>query len=276
MEKMKKIFGEVNMSWPKVLIFAVASAIFTAAMLVIDGLKESSFQDIGIAFECWILFAMFIIMNSKKMTEAIAKTFVFFLVSQPLIYLFQVPFSDMGMGLFGYYKRWAVITILTIPGAAIAYLVKKKNIISAGVLSVANAYLAYMSANYLRSAIFDFPHHLLSAIFCLALAVFFCVVFFDDKKLLKRLTVGFVAFVFVVCFIFTGRSHKVDVRLGKGNWDYTMDKEKVVVVEIDGSKAKIKGKHDGDTIITFTNDKGEVIEYQATVGAGNVFMTSIG
>lgn len=276
MEKMKRLFGEVNMTWPKVLIFAVVSALFTAIMLVIDGLKETSLQDIGIAFECWILFAMFIIMNSKKITEAIAKTFVFFVVSQPLIYLFQVPFSDMGMGLFGYYKRWAVITILTIPGAAIAYLVKKKNIIAAGVLSVANAYLAYASASYLRSAIFDFPHHLLSSIFCIALAIFFCVVFFDDKKLLKRLTIAFVVIVFVGSFFITGRNHEVSIRLGKGDWDYVLEQEKIVAVEIDGSKAKIKGKHDGNTAITFMNDKGEVIEYYANVGAGNVFVSVIG
>ena len=177
------------------------------------------------------------------------------------------------MGLFGYYKRWAFITLLTIPGAAIAYLVKKKNIVAAVVISVANGYFAYASADYLRSAIFNFPHHLLSAIFCMALAVFFCVVFFDEKKLLKKLLLGFVAIVFVATMLFTTRDHKIDIKLGKGNWDYSLEKEKIVVVEIDGSKAKLKSKHDGETYLTFTNDKGEKILYHISVYSGNIFDT---
>ncbi len=41
--------------------------------------------------------------------------FFFFLISQPLIYLLQVPFSSMGFELFIYYKYWFIWTLLTIP-----------------------------------------------------------------------------------------------------------------------------------------------------------------
>ena len=55
-----------------------------------------------------IMFAMIIISNCKTPKEAAAKTFVFFLISQPLIYLLQVPFSWQGWGLFHYYKKYGL------------------------------------------------------------------------------------------------------------------------------------------------------------------------
>lgn len=38
-------------------------------------------------------------MNSKDPLDSALKTFVFFLISQPLVYLVQVSFSEMGWGL---------------------------------------------------------------------------------------------------------------------------------------------------------------------------------
>lgn len=54
-----------------------------------------------------------------------AKVFVFFLISQPLIYLFQVPFSQDGRGLFRYYPFWFKWTIATIPMAFIGWYIKR-------------------------------------------------------------------------------------------------------------------------------------------------------
>ena len=162
---LKKIFGELKMSWVTVLILAVISGVYTAlmAMLVPD---NCSFHDIAVTMEAWILLAIIIITNCEKPLEAAAKTFVFFLISQPLVYLIQVPFSPMGWGIFGYYRYWFIITLLTFPGAFIGWFIKKDNIWSGLILSVMLSLLALLGVGYAKNAITSFPDHLLSAIYC--------------------------------------------------------------------------------------------------------------
>ena len=106
---MVKLFGGIKMTWQRVIIFAVIAGVITAlaAMLIPDG---NSLHEIAVSLEAWILFAILIITNCKKPWGAALKTFVFFLISQPLVYLIQVPFSWMGWGLFRYYRYWFIIT----------------------------------------------------------------------------------------------------------------------------------------------------------------------
>ena len=159
------IFGGLNITWPKLIIISVILGVYTAivAMLVPDG---NSFHDIAVTVEWWILPAMLIILNSKKPLEAAQKTFVFFLVSQPLVYLVQVPFSYMGWGLFGYYKYWFVLTLLTFPAAFLVWYVKKDKWYSGIILSLVTIVLIYMGTGYAKNIITNFPNHLLSIIYC--------------------------------------------------------------------------------------------------------------
>lgn len=53
---MKKYFGEFDMTWPKVIIFAVMTDVLTAVLNLIPALHDSSFQDVAISYECRILF----------------------------------------------------------------------------------------------------------------------------------------------------------------------------------------------------------------------------
>ena len=99
-----KIYGGLKMSWFAVILYAVGAAILTAAVLIIPVFKDTSVERIGVHLEAWIFFAVIIMANCKKPLESALKTFVFFLISQPLIYLLQVPFSWQGWGLFAYYK----------------------------------------------------------------------------------------------------------------------------------------------------------------------------
>ena len=122
---MKKLFGDINLTWRKLIIFAIITAIYTAIMATIPITKDTSFRDIAATLEWWILFGVIIICNSKSPIDSSLKCFVFFLVSQPLIYLFQVPFSWQGWHLFSYYKYWFIITLLTIPMGYIGYYIKK-------------------------------------------------------------------------------------------------------------------------------------------------------
>ena len=175
------------MTWKLVIILAIASAVFSAIGLIVPALKTTSFSDPGTYLDIWFVFAIFIIMNCKSPKEAAIKTFVFFLISQPLIYLIQVPFSWQGFGLFQYYPRWFAFTVATLPGAVIAYQIKKQNWLSVAILSVANVYFALAGASYTHRAINNLPktgipNHALSAVFCMAAAIALSFTLFDQKK----------------------------------------------------------------------------------------------
>lgn len=177
----KKLFGEVRMTWKLVISFALIAGIFTAlmAMFVPDG---NSFHEIAVSFEAWILFAIIIIVNCETPKEAALKTFMFFLISQPLIYLIQVPFSSMGFSLFIYYKYWFIWTLLTIPGAYIGWFIKKDNIFSAIILSVMLVFLILLGMVFAKDMILHFPDHLISTIFCFAQVPLLIFGVFDNKK----------------------------------------------------------------------------------------------
>ena len=115
-----KLYGGINLTWFKVILFAVGTAVLTTIFLVVPIFKDTSFMRMGETLEAWIFFAIIIIANSKSPLESALKTFVFFLISQPLIYLLQVPFSWQGWGLFQYYKHWFILTLCTFPAAFLA------------------------------------------------------------------------------------------------------------------------------------------------------------
>ena len=69
------------------------AGVFTAAMAILPVFQNTSFSTIVVTFEVWILFGITIIMNSRSNLDSALKCFVFFLISQPLVYLLQVPFA---------------------------------------------------------------------------------------------------------------------------------------------------------------------------------------
>ena len=169
----EKIWGGVEMTWLRVVLLAVGSAALTAVFLIVPIFKGTSFERMGAYMEAWVLFAIFIIANCKKPIEAAAKTFVFFLISQPLIYLFQVPFSWLGWGIFGYYPHWLVLTVLTFPGAFIGWYITKRSWLSLLVLSPMLVLLGGMGFGSL-------PNQPLATVFCLAQIVIYLFVFTES------------------------------------------------------------------------------------------------
>ena len=161
----KKLFSKLKMNWPTVIIMAVALGIWTAlmAMLAPDG---SSFHDIAVTAEWWVLPAIIIILNCKTPLDAALKTFVFFLISQPLVYLIQVPFNYLGWEIFKFYPYWLVITLFTFPGAFITWFVKKDKWYSGIILAIITTFLALHGINYLTALAENFPNHLLSILYC--------------------------------------------------------------------------------------------------------------
>lgn len=72
-----KIFGDLKITWPVVIIMAVCLGVYTALMaaFVPDG---NSFHDIAVTPEWWVLPAVLIIVNCKKPLDSALKVFVFF------------------------------------------------------------------------------------------------------------------------------------------------------------------------------------------------------
>lgn len=200
----KKLFGGIEMTWKRVIIFAILAGIYTALMAILVP-ENNSFHDIAVTPEAWVLLAMIIIANCKKPLEAALKTFVFFLISQPLVYLIQVPFNAYGWQIFNYYPYWFKITLLTLPGAYIAWYTKKDNIIAGLIFSVAAAFLVWMGINYCASFTESWPNHFLSAIYCFAVIPFMAYGLFS-KRAPKAIVAAISIIVLVAVLIFVGGS----------------------------------------------------------------------
>ena len=193
-----KLFGGINMSWTFVIVFAIIMGIYTAlmAMLVPDG---NSFHDIAVTPEWWVLPAVFIIVNCKKPLEAALKVFVFFLISQPLVYLIQVPFNYMGWQLFQYYPYWFKITLFTFPAGFIAWYSKKDQWYSGIILSVMIIPLTFYGVNYAKGFADSFPNHLVSVIYCFGTALLF--IFAILKKWQPRLIAAIITVITTTIFV---------------------------------------------------------------------------
>lgn len=268
MSKVKYWFLNQNMSWLKVIIFAIITGVVTALLKVIPVLEETSFQDIAITYDCWILFAVFIIVNCNKWWEASLKTFVFFLISQPLIFLLQVPFNGYDFSIFIYYPYWFIITILTLPGAAIAYQLKRRDWLSLLVLAVAEAYYGYAIGSYIWTAVYSFPHHLISIIFCVLCSLFFAYIFFD-KKWMSVIAVAVMLLTFIVSAFILKPVREEQISLPEGEWSYSLEDDSIIDVEKeDDNDFKVFPKEKGSTIIKFKDKNGNIKEYEVTITSG--------
>lgn len=278
MEKIRKYWGGVNMTWAKVILLAFITGAYTGLIKLVPFLDNTSFQDIAVYVECWILFALFIIVNCSKWWEASLKCFVFFLISQPLVYLIQVPFYDRGWAIFDYYGRWFKFTLLTLPGAAIAFQVKRRNWLSALVLAVATIYLAIQSVIYFRNVMlyFPVPRHLLSAVFCIALAVFLIFVLLDGKYRYPVLAATLAALIAFAVITQPKTEDKIKtIPLEGEGWTYVSEDASVADVEIGEEGAVVTAKEDGFTAVTFRNADGVEKEYYVSVTNGTVWISEI-
>ena len=171
------LYGGIHMTWIKVILFAVGTAVLTFLFLVLPVFRNTSFERMGVYLEAWIFFAVIIMSNCKSPLDSALKTFVFFLVSQPLIYLLQVPFNQMGWGIFRFYRNWFIWTLLTFPMAFVGWYIRKKNWLSLLILSPVLVFLTSVYISSFRSAFGHFPHLLVTAVFCLAQVFLYLYVF---------------------------------------------------------------------------------------------------
>lgn len=200
---MKKIFGGINLTWPKLIIMAIILGVYTAIMAMLPIAKDTSFSDLTVSFEVWIFLGIFIIMNSKSPKDSALKCFVFFLISQPLVYLVQDIIKHSN--LFNtYYRFWILWTIACIPMGFIGYYMKKDKWWGLLILIPMLLLTGEMCAGYLSDTMFSFPRHLLTTIFCIAALIIYPLAIFNNKKIkITGLVISglIIISVFAICII---------------------------------------------------------------------------
>lgn len=270
------LFGGIEMTWKRLLLLSVAAGVISGGLLCIPVLDDTSLTDNGASYEWWIFLAIVIITNCKKPLEAACKTFVFFLISQPLIYLVQVPFCWLHWGIFAYYPPWFVQTLLTFPGAFLGWLVTKKKWYSLLILSPMLALLAVTCMGYLHGTLYVPPWHILTELFCVAVMFALVLGIFDDKRLIAAGCVLNVALL--TAFFFTdvyGQPHMVSNIRGM---EYDPDMSYTAVSsDEDVVKLRYEDKYEphgwqaefykrGTADITLTGDDGSRLVYEVTFG----------
>lgn len=272
---MKKLFGGINLTWKKLILFAVGTAIYTAIMALLPITRDTSFRDIATYMEWWIFFGIIIITNSKSPKDSALKCFIFFLISQPLIYLIQVPFIDIGFGIFKFYKTWFILTLLTLPMGFIGYYINKKNIISMIILLPMLLLLAYLGLGYLTMVLESFPHHLLSCIVCFLMIIILIFNLFD--KLIYKLITLFIIVVSVSIYLFAnGIESRYETYRTLDSFDITFtgkievsdytkaDKGNVVVTASDDTlhAVKIEGTKNGKYEFTIKDEANNLYTFE--------------
>lgn len=267
MDELKKIFREENITYKKVIIFSVICGIITGIIPLIGVLGKTSIHNVSVCFEMWIFLAMYIILKSKKPVEAGIKTFIFFLISQPLCYLVQVPFYRDGFGIFMYYPYWFKLTLLTLPGGMIAWYTKKENILSMLILSVANGLLVFELYTHFIELINKFPYQMLAVLFIIFELLFFINVIFKDKKKKIILYISLIVMLIPIIAIKYINNHsnipqiKTAVLTLDEDVEYALIyKDEEIDVDIDGNMIIASGRDTGRYIFKIKDGNGNTID----------------
>ena len=276
---MKKIFGEINLTWKKLIIFAICSGVYTAVMAMLPALKNTSFRDLTETFEVWILFAILIIMNSTSAKDSALKCFMFFLISQPLVYLVQDIINRSNL-FMTYYKFWLLWTIACLPMGFIGYYMKKDKYWGLAILMPVLLLLGFMLNRYLSEMLFYFPRHLLTTVFCITTLILYPLVIFRNRKVK---TIGLIiSSLIVVAMIFlslqkpivysteilsdsdechfdnTYKVYLTDEKYGDVNIYYD-ESLKAYMIHADF-------KHGGETELVIEEHSGKTKKYNLTIG----------
>ncbi len=213
MQTMRKLFGGLSMTWRAVIIFALAAGAVTGIVAVLPFTENTSFRDIAISYEWWLIFAFVIASNCSKVWESALKVFVFFLISQPLCYAVEVIICTLAPGLTSnpltfdmavyYYKSiWGPMTLLTLPGGAIAYFITKQNVLGSVILGLGCAIQAILAFYYGSMMLQNPPYHLLTTIVCVvSILVMIFAMQKDNKRRAIALGVTVAAAIIVVVFL---------------------------------------------------------------------------
>lgn len=54
------------MTWIRVILFAVIAGVYTGLVMFVPAFEDTSFQDIGKLYEWWVIFAVIVVVNCKR------------------------------------------------------------------------------------------------------------------------------------------------------------------------------------------------------------------
>lgn len=260
-------FRNNGMTWVRVLVIAVLSAIVTAALNCIPALEGTSAKAPATTMEVWVVLALYIVVNCSSWKDAALKTFVFFLVSQPLIYLLEVPFLAAGWGLFKYYPYWAAWTVATLPIAAMTYHIKKDDVLSALILSLANAVILVSGTPWLNQMMDSFPHYLIAVLFCLIIPFVLIFVLLKQKK--SRLVALAATVAVIIALAVSQTFFSVPGSLGfaidESHWQLAGPAPAGLEVEVHDGYVNLSSNANGSYIIDLVSDDGRTATYNVTV-----------
>ena len=138
------------MGWLAVILFAVVAGAYTGIVGSIPAAEGTSFKDIAISYEWWVIFAVVIASNCTKSWESALKIFVFFLISQLLCFIVEVVFGlSVDQALYYYCSIWGPATLLTLPGGFIAYYINRQNVFGSVILGLGNSIQAFLGITYI-------------------------------------------------------------------------------------------------------------------------------
>lgn len=194
---MKKIFGDINLTWKKLIIASIIVGVYAGLMALLPIAQDTSFTDLNATFEVWILFGILIIMNSRSAKDSALKCFVFFLISQPLIYFVQDIINHSN--LFNtYYRYWFMWTLACLPMGYIGYYIKKDKWWGLIILAPILALVGYQLLYYIPQFMYSFPRHILTVLFCIITLIIYPLAIFENKKIKITGTVISILIVIVV------------------------------------------------------------------------------
>jgi len=261
MKKIKNLFGNYELTWKRLIIFSVICGVYTAAVLLIPGVRDTALREIGVGYECWFLLAIFVVSNCKSGKEAALKCFVFFLISQPLVYLCQQPFSDHNL-LKEYYKPWFIKTLLTLPGGYIAWQIKRKDWLGALVLSVAGTAVALMGVVFFMQGLKPIQvSYLLYGVFLVVSVILLGFLFCEKKAyrigyLILSLSLGLILGPILSQNKLTEKHF--EQALSEENWEVSAGAFDKMKVDVEDDVLKIIWyKESAQGRVTLQNEQGE-------------------
>ena len=279
MKKLRKLFGGIDLTWPKVIASAVIAGVITGVIAFLPVFQDTSFHAITVSMEVWILFGIILIMNSKSNVDSALKCFVFFLISQPLVYLVQVPYSALGWGIFGYYRYWFILTVLCLPMGYIGYYMKKGKWWGYLILLPMIILTAFSYSTYFADYLFCMPRYILICLFCACAMILYPVVIFEDRRIRTFGAAVGAALVMILTVIGLLRPPVYRAEILGNNEEHPFDDSYTVSLadekygsvkiiympEVEDYMVRAELKRMGSTVLTLVSPEGEKTEFDLSV-----------
>ncbi len=279
MKALRKLFGGIDLTWPKVIASAVIAGVITGVIAILPVFQYTSFHAITVSMEVWILFGIILIMNSKSNVDSALKCFVFFLISQPLVYLVQVPYSALGWGIFGYYRYWFIWTVLCLPMGYIGYYMKKGKWWGYLILLPVIILTAFSYNTYFADYLFCMPRYILICLFCACAMILYPVVIFEDRRIRTFGAAVGAALVMILTVIGLLRPPVYRAEILSNNEEHPFDDsytvsladekygsvEIIYMPEVEDYMVRAELRRMGSTVLTLVSPEGEKTEFDLSV-----------